>query len=336
MKICHYIHNQSPIKEPRLGIVLSDENLVIDPNLCYAKEFEREGFYHYYERANHRMPDKLSKLLRQSEKPIEELEEAYALYLFFKLLGETHLYDGTAIAYPLNDESIRLSAPLDKIETYRDFYAHEKHVAKGFEKRGEPIPSSWYEMPVYYKGATCGFIGPNEEILWPNYSDKLDFELELAVIIARDGKNIKAENASEHIFGYTILNDISARDIQKKEMSVRLGPSKGKDFCSVIGPVIVTADEFDFKEPNLQMRARINNELWSEGKSGDVHFSFAQMIEFASKEEWLLAGDLMGSGTVGSGCGLELDRWIKPGDVIELDIEKIGTLTNTVGSKRMS
>ncbi|MEX1098954.1 MAG: fumarylacetoacetate hydrolase family protein, partial [Bacteriovoracaceae bacterium] len=113
---------------------------------------------------------------------------------------------------------------------------------------------------------------------------------------------------------------------------VRLGPAKGKDFCSVMGPVILTADEFQGQEPSLKMQAWVNGELWSEGMTSDSHYSWAQMIEHAGREEWILATDFMGSGTVGTGCGLELDKWIQPGDVLELEIEKIGTLKNIVGT----
>ncbi len=333
MKICHYTHHLSVDRTPRLGILL-DDNTVIDPNLCWALDYQREGRFNAKERANYKLPPSLYQLLQIADDPIESLKEAYGLYLFFQLLGENTLKDGSPIAYKLDGSQISLTKPLDKIATYRDFYAHEKHVAKGFEKRGEPIPPSWYEMPVYYKGATAGFIGPNETIPWPNYTEKLDYELELAIVIGKEGKNIKAENAHEHIFGFTILNDISARDIQRKEMAVRLGPSKGKDFCSVIGPVIVTYDEFDFKEPNLKMQAFINGEKWSEGYSKESHFSFSEMVEFASKEEWLLCSDLLGSGTVGTGCGLELDRWIRPGDEVELRVEQIGSLKNKIDNSK--
>ena len=117
-------------------------------------------------------------------------------------------------------------------------------------------------------------------------------------------------------------------------MAVRLGPAKGKDFCSIIGPVIVTADEFEGKEPNLTMTAKINGQEWSRGKSGDSHFSWAQMIAHVSQDEWVLPGDLFGSGTVGTGCGLELDKWIKSGDTIELEVENIGILKNIIGEKK--
>jgi 2-keto-4-pentenoate hydratase/2-oxohepta-3-ene-1,7-dioic acid hydratase in catechol pathway len=332
MKICSYSLKNALIKERRLGLLLPDQR-VMDCNLVLALDYQREGFYRERERANSTLPSSLYKLLRIKTDVFEVLEESYGLFLFFQKLGIDHLSDGTRIAFSANE--YQLHAPLDHIGTYRDFFAHEKHVRTGFKKRNEEIPAPWFEMPVYYKGATAGFIGPDEEILWPNYTDVLDYELEMAAVIGRDIKNVKEEDALNCILGFTVLNDISARDIQRKEMMVRLGPAKGKDFCSVIGPVIATLDEFDNKEPNLTMTAKINGAEWSRGQSGDSNFTFAQMLAHAAKEEWVLAGDLIGSGTVGTGCGLELDKWIKPGDELELSIEGIGTLKNRVGQKRL-
>lgn len=326
MKICQYYHPQLGNLESRLGIIHEDK--VIDPNLCAILDYQREGYFNCIERANHNFPTKLSQLLQLQTDPIERLEEGYGLFLFFEKIGIDQTPDGIKLWAPLDTESF--DKPIDMIPTYRDFYAHEKHVKKGFEKRKEPIPEAWYEMPVYYKGNTFSFFGPKDPIIWPDYTKILDYELELGCILSRDGKDIKEQHANDYIFGFTILNDVSARDIQKKEMAVRLGPSKGKDFCSIIGPVITTYDEFDFKEPNLKMTAKINGDLWSEGYSGDSHFSFEQMISFASRGEFVRAGDLMGSGTVGTGCGLELDKWIKPNDIVELEIERIGKLTNKV------
>jgi 2-keto-4-pentenoate hydratase/2-oxohepta-3-ene-1,7-dioic acid hydratase in catechol pathway len=334
MKICRYSISTDTLPQKRLGIITED-NILIDPNFCWQLDLEREGHNNIEEKAEHILSTSLSKILKLSLNPIEDIESGYALYLFFLKVGINELSDGTPISYDLrNTNNISFHAPLDKITSYRDFYAHEKHVKVGFDKRNEPVPPAWYEIPAYYKGATEGFIGPEDEIMWPSYTDVLDYELELAVVIGRDGQNINEEDAADHIFGYTILNDISARDIQKKEMAVRLGPAKGKDFCSVIGPVIITADEFDFKEPNLKMTAKINGKKWSEGMSGDSHYSWAQMITHIAKDEWLMAGDLLGSGTVGTGCGLELDKWIKEGDVIELHVDSIGTLKNKIGKKR--
>jgi 2-keto-4-pentenoate hydratase/2-oxohepta-3-ene-1,7-dioic acid hydratase in catechol pathway len=227
------------------------------------------------------------------------------------------------------EREIRLLAPLTNPSSMRDFYAFEGHVKKGFEKRGEPMPEEWYKFPVYYKGNHASIIGPGEPVRWPSFTEKFDYELELAIVIGKEGRDIPRERAMEHVAGFTIMNDFSARDMQRAEMKVRLGPAKGKDFATAIGPVLVTPDEV--ADPyNLRMRARVNGETWSDGNSGSIHHRFDRMIEFASMDETLRPGDLIGSGTVTGGCGLELDRWVKPGDVIELEIEGIGTLANTV------
>jgi len=331
MKICSYYQsNQFPIAK-RMGILM-DDGQILDPNLVWALHFEKEGYKNYLLRADQKISTSLYNNLTQRDHLLTLLQETLVMGQQFLKAGHSKLHDQTPIVFK-QSEITKLSKPLDKIGTYRDFYVHEKHVAKGFQKRKEEVPAAWYEIPVYYKGATEGFIGPDQDILWPRYTDVLDYELELAIVIGRDGKNIKATKAQDYIFGYTILNDISARDMQRKEMSVRLGPSKGKDFCSIIGPVIVTSDEFNHKEPNLTMIARVNGQEWSRGQSGDGHYTFAQMIEFVSQDEWLMAGDLIGSGTVGTGCGLELDRWIQANDVLELEVEKIGILKNKVGQK---
>jgi 2-keto-4-pentenoate hydratase/2-oxohepta-3-ene-1,7-dioic acid hydratase in catechol pathway len=328
MKITHLkIKNTIGLEELRLGALLTNREhslSFMDFNLVHQKHFAMIGFKNTYERANHHCPPRLSQCLTLQENPLLFFQETFERGERLQKLGEE-------VIFPIHEQDI--GKPLDHINTYRDFFTHEKHVATGFAKRQESIPAPWFEMPVYYKGATAGFIGPEEIIPWPSYSDVLDYELELAAVMARDGKNIKANLAHQYLLGFTILNDISARDIQRKEMMVRLGPSKGKDFCSVIGPVITTIDEFKNSTPNLKMTATINGEQWSLGQSGDARFSFAEMIEFASRDEWLLATDLLGSGTVGTGCGLELDRWIQPGDIIELEIEHIGRLRNRVGDK---
>lgn len=333
MKICSYTIKSDSISQKRIGII-SNENTIIDPNFCLALKYEKENRYNPFERANHNLPFLLSQILKKCDSPIKLLSDALSLYEKFKKQGDLELSNGTSISLTL-DESIKLNPPLDKISTYRDFYAHEKHVAAGFKKRNEPIPEAWYEIPAYYKGATEGFIGHQDEILWPSYTNVLDYELELAVVIGKEGKNIKAKNACEHIFGFTILNDISARDIQKKEMAVRLGPAKGKDFCSIIGPVITTIDEFNYTEPDLLMTAKVNGVEWSRGQSGDTNYSFSKMIEHVSQDEWIIPGDLFGSGTVGTGCGLELDKWIQEDDIIEMEIQNIGKLINKVGKKQI-
>ncbi len=332
MKVCTY---KLPSKHGMLkrAAIYLDSKLFVDINRVWEVYYEKNGHYDSQTKAQYLTPHKLSEILKRNENPIEKLHETLKHYENFAKEGILKTKNQAPISYHQNDfEGLDFDVPLDSFNSYRDFYIHEKHVKKGFEKRNEEVPAPWYEMPVYYKGPTTGFIGNNEMIMWPSYSQKLDYELELGLVIGKDGFNIKAKDAHKHIFGYTILNDISARDIQKKEMAVRLGPAKGKDFCSVVGPVITTADEFNFKEPNLTMSATVNGSEWSKGQSGDGHYSWAEMIEHASREEWLLATDFLGSGTVGTGCGLELDKWIQPGDKLVLEIESIGRLSNIVGT----
>ncbi|HTP43554.1 MAG TPA: fumarylacetoacetate hydrolase family protein, partial [Candidatus Acidoferrum sp.] len=242
---------------------------------------------------------------------------------------ETALSPGGVQQAFLDPAKVRLRTPIARPPSVRDFYAFEAHVKKGFEKRGEPMPKEWYEIPVYYRSGNHNIIGTDEDVLWPRFTEKFDYELELAAVIGKRGTNISAADAGPCIAGYMVMNDFSARDIQKREMKVRLGPAKGKDWCTALGPVLVTSDEVG--DPyNLTMTARVNGQEWSRGNSGAIYWKFEQMIEFLTQDDTVFPGDVIGSGTVGTGCGLELDRWVQPGDVMELEIEKIGVLRNRV------
>ncbi|MCW5692601.1 MAG: fumarylacetoacetate hydrolase family protein [Pseudolabrys sp.] len=232
------------------------------------------------------------------------------------------------LAFELHYRQARARALKIRASTYPDPVKAEQELAGSDEFK---IPPVWYEQPIYYKGNRFSVIGPEADILWPRYSKKLDYELEFGVFIGKRGKNISRENAKSHIFGYCIFNDMSARDAQYKEYPGRLGPAKGKDFDTgnVMGPWLVTADELT--DPyNLPMTVRVNGEVWGQGNSATIHHKFEDMIVHASNEEVLQPGEFLGSGTVGNGCGLELDRWIKPGDTIELEVGGLGTLRNRV------
>lgn len=314
----------------RLGLFFN-ETTIIDVNFLWELKFTLANNANPKNKANHVAPADLSTFLLNHEEPIEFLKETLEVYK--KITKEGHLVTSTGadISFDLKDDKdIKLAKPLSKINCYRDFFTHEKHVKIGFEKRGEPVPEQWYQLPVYYKGSTGGFIGPEDFIPWPSFTQKLDYELELAAIIGKKVSNLKGKELNKTIFGFTILNDVSARDLQKDEMRVRLGPSKGKDFCSVLGPVVITADEFNYEDPKLKMIARVNGQEWSSGNSSDSYYSWTEMLEFVARDETIYPTDLMGSGTVGTGCGLELDQWIKSGDLLELEIEKIGILKNIV------
>jgi fumarylacetoacetate (FAA) hydrolase len=210
-----------------------------------------------------------------------------------------------------------------------DFYTFEQHVATCRAKRGLEVVPEWYRYPAYYNGNPRALIGHGAGVRFPAGETRRDYELELAIIIGREGRDIAEAEAEHYIAGYTILNDWSARAIQAEVMKIGLGPAKGKDFASSLGPWLVTPDQIGDPR-NLTMTARVNGEEWSRGNSGSSHYTFAQMIAFASEGVTLYPGDLIGSGTVGSGCGLELDRFLQPGDWVELEISGIGVLANRV------
>jgi 2-keto-4-pentenoate hydratase/2-oxohepta-3-ene-1,7-dioic acid hydratase in catechol pathway len=200
-----------------------------------------------------------------------------------------------------------------------------------------PIPPIWYDQPIYYKGNRFAVSGPDSTVHWPSFSRVIDYELEIACVIGLGGRDIAKTDAHKHIFGYTIFNDLTARDAQFREMQGPLGPAKGKDFdgANVMGPVIVTADEIgDLSD--LAMRATVNGELWSEGKVGTMHWTFGDMIQHVSASETLYPCEILGSGTVGGGCGLELGRFLKHGDVVELAIDRIGTLSTTINAPHVT
>lgn len=229
--------------------------------------------------------------------------------------------------------AVQLLAPLPRPASIRDTISFEGHM-RAFERRtGKVTPDLWYQRPIYYKGNPASVVGPDAEIRWPAYADKLDYELEFGIVIGKAGCDIAEGDAATHIAGYLIFNDFSARDVIPGEVSVNLGPSKGKDFDTgnAMGPWLVTPDEIDPR--NLDMAARINGETWSTGHSDDMFWTFEQMIAFMSRSETLHPGDFIGSGTVENGCGDELERWIAPGDVIELEVQGLGILRNTIGPR---
>ena len=226
-------------------------------------------------------------------------------------------------------KDIRLLAPLPVPIQMRDFMVFEIHASGSGQRQ---LPQTWYDQPIYYKCNRFSVQGTEAEVRWPAYSSLIDYELELAMVIGKTGVDIPVERAAEHIFGYTIFNDFSARDAQRAEMSCMLGPAKGKDFdgADCLGPCIVTADEIN--PYDLTMIARVNGEEWSRGQSGTMHHRFENMIAHVSQSETIYAGEIFGSGTVGRGCGAELGRYLDKGDTVELEISGIGVLRNRVAA----
>lgn len=244
----------------------------------------------------------------------------------------------TQSVWPLDE--VTLKAPLQRPPTLRDAYAFETHVKTANKNRGREVPEEWYEFPVFYYTNPGSITDPNTAVAIPAYTQAMDYELEIAAIIGKPGKDLTPETAMDHVFGFTIFNDWSARDVQRKEMKVGLGPAKGKDFASTLGPWIVTPNEFAKRQTgrpgvyDATMVARINGEERSRGNWSDMHFSFGEIIARVSEGVMLHPGEVIGSGTVGTGCLLEITKgegpWLVKGDVVELEIEGIGVLKNTV------
>jgi 2-keto-4-pentenoate hydratase/2-oxohepta-3-ene-1,7-dioic acid hydratase in catechol pathway len=256
----------------------------------------------------------------------------------------------------IDSTSARLLAPLPAPPQMRDFLCFEKHLIQAFgrlrqvraasapdpqkvlremEEQGlYAVPKIWYQRPSFYKPSRFAVCGTDQEVAWPAYSKTIDYELEFACIIGARGRDIAKDEARGHIFGYTIFNDLSARDEQSQEMLSSLGPGKGKDFdnSNPIGPCIVTADEIS--DPYaLEMIVRVNGEERGRGNSRDMHWKYEDCIAFVSRDETLHPGELLCSGTVGNGSGLEIGRYLEPGDTVELEVEKIGVLRNRIARR---
>ncbi len=238
--------------------------------------------------------------------------------------------------------SLRLRAPIETPPSVRDFYAFEQHVKTARANRGLGMIPEWYDFPVFYFSNHRAIYGPEDPIPYPRRSKALDFELEIACVIGKAGRNVSAALAPAYIAGYVIMNDWSARDLQMEEMKLNMGPVKGKDFATSLGPWLVTPDELATyrqgegaaERYNLEMVGRLNGQEISRGNFKTIYFSMSQIIERASLNAWLVPGDVIGSGTVGTGCLLEQgdkrERYLQVGDVMELEIEGLGLLRNPV------
>jgi fumarylacetoacetate (FAA) hydrolase len=229
--------------------------------------------------------------------------------------------------------------PILRPPSLRDFYAFEGHVRTMWERRGGEVPETWYRLPIFYFSNVSEIRGPDEPVWPPAASTELDYELEVAALVDTPAVDLASDRADEAIGGYTILNDWSARDLQREETVVRLGPAKGKDFASSFGPWLVTPDELaDVRRGSgydIAMTAEVNGTETSRGRWSDAQFSFGEMLARASADARLRPGDLIGSGTVGTGCLLEvrdatLGRYLRPGDSVTLRVERLGALKTPV------
>lgn len=241
---------------------------------------------------------------------------------------------------------VALRAPLPEPRQMRDAMTFELHYKQSIRELAKlrvgrlvgtlanatglaRIPPVWYEQPTYYKCNRFSVVGPGADVVWPTGATLMDYECELGVVIGKTGKDIPRESARDHIFGYTIFNDMTARNLQDREMRAHLGPAKGKDFDTgnVLGPWLVTADEVP--DPyDLTMIARVDGKEWGRGYSGDMYHRWEDVIAHVSRSETLYAGEFLGSGTCGNGCGLEQGRYLWPDAVVELEITGLGKLHN--------
>lgn len=302
--------------QPRLIVAQTEHNCVID---LATAEYTRLRSTGASTEAAHRLasalyPPSMTAALESGPSFLDAIRRTVA----------SHLEDAAILAM---DDLIWL-APIDP-PVMRDCLVFEQHLRNSFTKGLGKVPEQYYERPLYYKGNPRTLIGHEQEVLWPDYTQRMDYELELGFVMARPGNDIKPEQALSYLLGVTIFNDFSARDIQLNEMKGLLGPAKGKDFATGLGPWITTVDELDVH--NLDMIARVNGEEWSRGSSSTMMWSIEELIAYISKGEGIQTGDLIGSGTVGFGCGLELGKLLNPGDVVELEVSGIGVLRNRIG-----
>jgi fumarylacetoacetate (FAA) hydrolase len=283
------------------------------------------------------LPATVLALLQQGPEGMETARAALALA---ERAAPEDLRAEAALVHARSD--IRLRTPVPYPPTIRDFYAFEQHVKAARARRNADMIPEWYEIAVFYFSNTAALYGTDEAIPYPRLSHELDFEMEMACVIGREGGDIPAAEASAYIAGYMVMNDWSARDLQRHEMKLNLGPAKGKDFATSLGPALVTPDELDDRRIgsgaderfDLAMRGWINGDQVTNAHFKDIYFTFPQMIERASQHVRLRPGDILGSGTCGTGCILELGterhRWLRPGDIVELEIERLGVLRNTI------
>jgi fumarylacetoacetate (FAA) hydrolase len=296
------------------------------------------------QRIDHTMPDTMLEFLRKGEGAMARAKEINA-----------HIVnDGKYSEFIVKADNAELLAPVPNPTSCRDGYAFRQHVASARQNRGVEMIKEFDEYPIFYFTNHNAIQGPGDIWCMPDHFQKLDFELEAAIVIGKKGRNIKAEEADQYIAGYMIMNDMSARTLQMEEMLLNLGPAKGKDFSTVIGPWLVTPDELEpFKVPakaghvgnnyDLSMKCWVNGKLVSEGNVASMDWTFAEIVERCAYGVDILPGDVIGSGTVGTGCFLELNgtglrldpqnfkpQWLQPNDVVEMEIAGLGHLSNTI------
>ncbi len=327
MKLCTFQVSTRVGRFERIGLVWPEKG-ILDLNFACAWHLAERGEPQPQRLADAVLPSLMLQFLAGGKPSMDMARAAESFAKSFDALplgpnGETLLY---------GFEEVKLLAPVPKPPSLRVFSAFEAPVRRSFERLREPMPAAWYEMPVYVAGGHNHVIGTETDARWPAFTEEFDYELGLAVVVGKSGANVTLDDARSYIAGFTVINDFRARDIERRETSVHVGPAKAKNWCTALGPWLVTPDEI--VDPySLHMTARINGELWSDANSSSIYWTFEQMIALLTREDAIRPGDVLGSGAVGKGSGRELNRWVQPGDVIELEIEKVGLLRNRVVRK---
>tara|TARA_B100000029_G_scaffold115511_2_gene107985 strand:+ start:1822 stop:2808 length:987 start_codon:yes stop_codon:yes gene_type:complete len=315
--------------QPRFGF--KKDEYIIDVIRAAIRANEINGDTSFLE-----IPSTLKRALENWDSNFAKLKELDASLPDMNI--QSHSGGGKPIA--VLEEDVQLLSPVPNPQSFRDFYAFEQHVRSARKLRGLDMHPDWFKIAIFYFSNPAALYGHNEDIPYPNGTNELDFELEFSVVIANGGSDIAAKDADRYIAGYMICNDWSARDLQREEMAMSLGPAKGKDFASSFGPYMVTPDELEDAwgedgKLHLRMTCHVNDKLISDGNTNDLYHPFTKMIERASMNAKLLPGDILGSGTVGTGCILELrpenvGGWIQKGDVVRMEVERLGVLENKI------
>lgn len=321
MKLANFEVQSAAGPVQRVG-VLTDDDTLLDVTAGVARMAADDGKADPESYGRTVAPPTLIEFISQDD----AFDTAQSVRSRFGTTTDETSPNGSQIAHRLSD--VRVRSPVSRPNSIRDFSTFEEHIAKS--PRLEAVPEPWYELPVYYKGNPDSVVHPGDEVQYPANESRRDYELEVAAIVGKQGREIDPADASEYIAGFTIFNDFSARDVQMQEMTIGMGPSFGKDFANGFGPYLVTPDAFDVE--GASMTARVNGEIWSEGTLDEMYHSFEDIVTTLSETQTLYPGDVLGTGTPGSGCGLGIDRFLEPGDTVELSVEGIGTLRNVVGS----
>ncbi|SEO65656.1 2-keto-4-pentenoate hydratase/2-oxohepta-3-ene-1,7-dioic acid hydratase (catechol pathway) [Halorientalis persicus] len=309
---------------PARRVGVEHEGELLDVNAGYAYVLAMDGEAAPVDLAETIAPASMIDFLRRGQRAFDAAEEV------LEWVPDADAETGPGGARLRYDPTeVDLLAPVPRPNSLRDYMAFEEHVANTL---GD-IPDVWYDRPVCYKGNADQVVGDGDVVEWPPYSTLWDIELEIGAVIGQRGTGIDADEAEEYVAGYTLFNDFSARDEQGEEMDAQLGPARGKDFANAFGPYLVTPDELDL--PNADFSVEVTGEdgeteVWSEGTVGEMEHSWGEIIEHTAEAETLYPGDVLGSGTVGTGCGLEIGEFLDDGDTVSISIEGLGTLTNTV------